>query len=94
MGDDNFGEMFYNFWLHEAFWPYTGIDLTELLPELKERQGDTCWVRWVRPAMGLKPWPYQVVQRALRAKRKTLGNPKDTKNVFQWKKGEVKFARN
>jgi hypothetical protein len=86
MGDDDFGEMFYNFWLHHAFRPYTGIDLTELIPELKEHGGDTCWVRWVRPAMGLKPSPYQAVQGALRAKRKTLGNPKDTENVFQWKR--------
>jgi hypothetical protein len=70
MGNNDFGEMFHNFWLREAFRPYTGIDLTKLLPELKERQGDTCWVRWVGMAMGLKPLTYQAVQGALRAKRK------------------------
>ena len=36
-GDNNFGEMFLNFWIHPEIRNYTGIDLTALLLMLRLR---------------------------------------------------------
>jgi hypothetical protein len=88
LGDNDFGEMFYNFWLHEDLQSLSGVDVTELFPEeLADRQA--LWLRWSRPAMGLKPSPYQACQGALRMKRKALGEPSDSKNVFAWETVEI-----
>jgi hypothetical protein len=88
MGDNDFGEMFYNFWLHEDLQSLSGVDVTQLFPEeLEDRKA--LWLRWTRPAMGLKPSPYQSCQGALRMKRKALGEPSDETNVFAWDRVEI-----
>lgn len=85
MADDDYGEFFLNYWLHDELRPLCGIDLTKLMPELREATGrDKLWVHWARPPMGTRPAPYQACQQGLRAKRLILGDPDDPLNAFQW----------
>ena len=94
MGDDDYGEQFYNFWLHEKAQPFTGIDLTRLIPELREFLGkETVWFRWARPPMGFTEAPYQAVQASTRAKREAFGDPRDPSNVYGWDRVEEERAR-
>lgn len=84
--DNDYGEMFYNFWLHKDLRRYSGVDLTVHFPEEVAATGrNRLWEVWTRPAMGLRPSPYQSVQGALVTKRIALGDPEDEHNVFRWK---------
>jgi hypothetical protein len=39
LGDNDFGTMFYNYWLHEDLQSQSGVDVTQLFPEeLEERR--------------------------------------------------------
>lgn len=61
------------------------MDLLEHFPEELAALGKSVlWEVWTRPAMGLRPSPYQVVQGALVVKRLALGDPDDERNIFQW----------
>lgn len=54
--DNNYGEMFLNFWLHDELQQYCGIDLMKHFPE--ELGGTTVkrlWEVWARPLMGIRP---------------------------------------
>jgi hypothetical protein len=83
--DNDYGEMFYNFWLHEDLRPYCGVDMTHQYPEEARLQPNSVlWNVFTRPAMGLRPSPYQSVQGALRAKRLMLGDHTNLENVFHW----------
>jgi hypothetical protein len=83
-GDNDFGDMFLNFQLHQDMQKYTGVDGSDLLkdPEAVDwfrAQGwDTSrgvFLTWDRPAMGLTCSPYQSVQMGTRGKRVILGDP-------------------
>ena len=84
--DNDFGEMFLNFWIHPDLRQYTGIDITELFPEeLQEKFGSTrIWEAWCRCAMGLTTSPYQTTQCAQRVKRIIFGDKSDPDNIFGW----------
>ena len=85
--DNDFGEMFLNFWLHPELRQYTGIDLTGVFQEESHREGEArkvLWEAWNRCAMGMGPSPYQTTQGAQRVKELTLGNRMDSSNVFRW----------
>jgi hypothetical protein len=83
--DNDYGDMFLNFWLHDELQRYCGVDLTTLFPDEVADSGQArLWETWTRPPMGLKPSPYQAVQGALVAKRIALGDPSSANNVFQW----------
>ncbi|GKY90814.1 hypothetical protein MPSEU_000054200 [Mayamaea pseudoterrestris] len=86
--DNDFGEMFYNFWLHEELRPYTGIDLTGLCPDERSIRGGRIWEHFTRPTMGLGPSPYQAVQGALQFKGLVLGRgsaeASADSNAFHW----------
>ena len=84
--DNDYGEMFHNFWLHPELRKYCGIDLTGLFPEeLSMTDGSMhLWEAWTRCAMGLRPSPYQAVQAGLQLKSLALGSRKDEANVFRW----------
>ena len=86
LADNDFGEMFLNFWIHPDLRKYTGIDITELFPEeLKEKYGATrLWEAWCRCAMGLTTSPYQTTQCAQRVKRVIFGDKSDPNNIFGW----------
>ena len=84
--DNDFGEMFLNFWVHPELRCYTGIDITDLFPEeLQDKFGRTrIWEAWTRCAMGLTTSPYQTTQCAQRVKRIIFGDKNDPDNIFGW----------
>jgi hypothetical protein len=85
--DNDYGEMFLNFWLHEDLRNLCGVDLTHVFgEELEESKRTVLWEAWCRCAMGLKPSPYQACQGGLQAKEIALGHPKDDNNVFRWER--------
>lgn len=90
-GDNDYGEMFLNWWLHKSLRPYCGVDLTVHFPEEQSTgtKNKVIWEVWTRPAMGLRPSPYQSIQGCLIVKREALGDPKDPNNVFRWDRVEL-----
>lgn len=84
MADNDYGEMFLNFWLHRDLRKYCGIDLTQTFPEEKTHGKQVVWEAWSRNAMGLSPSPYASCQIATRLKRLMLGDRSDEQNVFRW----------
>ena len=83
--DNDFGEMFLNFWLHPEIRKYTGVDLTSLFPEeLEDGRKTKKWETWVRCAMGVTVSPYQTTQCSQRVKRIVFGCRFDDSNIFQW----------
>jgi hypothetical protein len=88
--DNDYGEQFLNFNLHEDLQKYCGVDLAQLFPELrKEGAREGVLGMWRRNAMGLKPSPYNSVKGALRAKKIMLGNRKVKSNPFHWERVEL-----
>jgi hypothetical protein len=83
-GDNDYGEMFLNWWLHKVLQPYCGVDLTAHFADklTTDRGRKVIWEVWTRPAMGLRPSPYQTIQRCLMVKQIVLGDPGDF--VLQW----------
>jgi hypothetical protein len=93
--DNDYGEMFYNWWLHDDLRPYCGIDLTQVYPEeARYKPKGVLWNIFTRPAMGLRPSPYQAVQGCLRAKRLMLGDHNSAGNVFQWSTVDLNIPGN
>ena len=86
--DNDFGELFYNFWMHPDSIRYSGINLGPFFPdeaaELWEKEKRPLHGVWVWPPMGEGPSPYGTVQQSHQLKRKILGDPKDSDNVFGW----------
>lgn len=84
LGDNDVGEMFLNFMLHEEVRRLCGVDFTLYFPkELSDTQ-EKLWVRWTRCAMGLKTSPYQATQGMFWAQEVILGDPSREDNVFRW----------
>ena len=85
MSDNDVGEMFLNFMLHEDLRKLCGVDFTLYYPEeLESSASRVIWERWQRCAMGLRHSPYQAVQGLLWAEEVILGDRRDKENVFQW----------
>jgi hypothetical protein len=82
--DNDFGEMFYNFWLHETLPNLCGVNLTRIFMEDMTESQKVLWEGWNGAPMELKPSPYQAVGGALNFRRVLLGNPTDKANVFAW----------
>ena len=83
--DNDYGEMFHNFWMHPVLRQYCGIDLTGLFPdEAAASPGGRLWEAWNRCVMGMRPSPYQAVQSGLQLKQLALGDRHDETNVFRW----------
>ena len=82
--DNNLGDCFLNFPLHPELQNDCGIDLSSLLPEIKE--GDRCGVfaKWLVNAMGVRSSPFCSVQGCTVAKYEVLGDPQDPSNPFVW----------
>lgn len=84
-GDNDYGEMFYNFWLHPDLQPYCGIDVSDLFPLLaKKEPGGRLLLKWRRPPMGVKPSPHGATMGGRRLKHEMLGQPHDPYNIFGW----------
>jgi hypothetical protein len=62
MADNDVGEMFLNFILHESVQALCGVDLTLYFPDGVPDGTSVLWERWTRCDMGLRPSPYQVCQ--------------------------------
>jgi hypothetical protein len=84
--DNDYGEQFLNFNLHEEIQAYCGVDLSQLFPEDADPVTDILYGKWIRAAMGLWPSPYSAVKGSLRAKRIILGDRFQASNPFQWEK--------
>jgi hypothetical protein len=85
MSDNDVGEMFLNFMLHEDVRKLCGVDFTLYYPkELEGSDMNVLWERWQRCAMGLRTSPYQAIQGILWAEELIMGDRLDENNVFQW----------
>mmetsp|Transcript_17572 Transcript_17572/g.49639 ORF Transcript_17572/g.49639 Transcript_17572/m.49639 type:complete len:1287 (+) Transcript_17572:10428-14288(+) len=84
MADNDIGEMFLNFTLHESMQKLCGVDLTLYCNQDEVTKSGVVWERWNRAAMGLKSSPYQAVQAMLFAEEVIRGNPTDATNIFRW----------
>jgi hypothetical protein len=85
MSDNDVGEMFLNFMLHEDIRKLCGVDFTLYYPEELESSGlKVIWERWQRCAMGLRTSPYQAIQALLWVEELILGDRLEEKNVFRW----------
>lgn len=82
--DNDYGEMFLNFWLHADLRRCCGVDLSRIFPEELTDNSRTLWNAWTRNAMGLSPSPYASCQMSTRLKRLMLGDPTDRTNVYRW----------
>jgi len=88
--DNDFGELFLNFWLHPDLREYCGVNISHLyLEDWSENKDNPMTGVSTRPAMGLRVSPYQAVLGALRAKRVALGDRHDNENVFAWSSVEM-----
>lgn len=74
--DHDFGEMFYNFWLHRDLRPLTGVNLTRLYPG-ERGVSKVLWEPWNRPCMGICPSPYQSTRAVTVMKRELYRNRRD-----------------
>ncbi|KAL7563418.1 hypothetical protein ACA910_016514 [Epithemia clementina (nom. ined.)] len=80
--DNDYGEMFLNFWIHPELMAYSGMDLT---PLFGRREDGQLWLEvWLRCPMGQRPSPYAMIQQTQRLKRIIMGDQHDSKNVFRW----------
>ena len=90
MGDNDAGECFINWILHEDVRELCGIDLSQFEEpsEVGNRKttpiGKLLMEVWTRCAMGLKSSPYIAIKSMLLIKEKILGNRCDQKNVYRW----------
>jgi hypothetical protein len=80
--DNDYGEMFHNFWMCPSMRKYCGVDLTPLFGPKPD--GQLLIEAWTRISMGSKPAPYIAVQQGRRLKRMMLGDRTDENNVFRW----------
>jgi hypothetical protein len=88
MADNDVGEMFHNFMLHQDLRKYCGLDLSLYFqkPNVNSKVNKgRLWERWNRLAMGLRPSPYCAIQGMMMAKEVILGDQYDRiSNVFHW----------
>ncbi|KAL7565278.1 hypothetical protein ACA910_014570 [Epithemia clementina (nom. ined.)] len=102
--NNDFGEIFLNFWLHPELRKYAGIDLTSLFPEELDDPARltspgwwkrrVLWEAWSRCAMGLTTSPFQATQSAQRVKPLALGDRTDEANVFRWDRIQLNLPGN
>jgi hypothetical protein len=85
MADNDVGEMFLNFVMHEDLRKLCGIDLT-MFKAGSDIPKAVKWRRWCRNAMGLLSSPYLSVQAMLWGQEVILGDRMEVRNVFRWKR--------
>eukprot|EP00536_Pseudo-nitzschia_multiseries_P004835 jgi/Psemu1/10996/gm1.10996_g len=74
LADNNYGKQFLNLLLHPNLRKYCGVvDLSQLLASASDEPSMTGV--WIHNALGLKPSPYNSVQRSLQAKQINHGSP-------------------
>ncbi|KAL7579670.1 hypothetical protein ACA910_021820 [Epithemia clementina (nom. ined.)] len=85
--DNDYGEMFLNFWIHPELMQFSGMDLTPLYGTHED--GSLRVEVWSRCSMGQSPSPYVTVQQTRRLKMFFLGDPQDENNMFRWDRIEL-----
>ena len=80
--NNDYREMFLNFWIHPDLQAFSGMDLTPIYG--KTDSGELFVEGWARCPMGQSPSPFNTVQQTRRLKRVMLGKPDDPENVFRW----------
>ncbi|KAL7565118.1 hypothetical protein ACA910_005125 [Epithemia clementina (nom. ined.)] len=80
--DNDYGEMFLNFWLHPELQELSGMDFTPLYGQ--KEKGKWFIKVWTRCPMGQSPSPFVTVQQTRRLKQITMGDPNNPLNVFGW----------
>ena len=88
--DMDVGEMFLNFPLHPDVRPYSGVDVTYMRNDPRERDPwemdrKNKWERWARNFMGLTDSPYRSLQLMIKAKFLAYGDRTLVDNPFRWK---------
>lgn len=89
MSDNDVGEMFLNFILHESVQALCGVDLTLYFPDGVPEGTSVLWERWTRCAMGLRPSPYQACQGMMWALEVIFGDRRNAANVFRFDRVEL-----
>jgi hypothetical protein len=84
MANNDVGEMFLNFILHESVQALSGVNLTKYFPDGVLKKTSVLWERWTRLAMGLRPSPYQACQGMMWLLKVIFGDRNDATNVFQY----------
>jgi hypothetical protein len=84
MADNDVGEMFLNFILHESVQALCEVDLTKYFPKEAPEGTAVLWERWTRCAMGLQPSPYHACQGMLWALEIIFADRNDARNVFRF----------
>ena len=80
--DNDYGEMFLNFWIHPELQEFSAMDFT---PIYGRKENGELWIEgWTRCAMGQSPSPFTTVQQTRRLKRLMLGDRRRRSNVFRW----------
>jgi len=82
--DNDMGDFFLNFPMHEDLQKYCGVDITELFPLEEDETRELHIAIWTRAAMGITSSPYIATALAGRSNRLILGIPTDPNNPFAW----------
>ena len=82
--DNDMGDFFLNFPMHEDLQAYCGVDVSGLFPD-KERN-EMMIVVWLRAAMGLTNSPHLTTMQAGVSDRLILGDRTKDGNPFEWHK--------
>jgi hypothetical protein len=93
MADNDVGEMFLNFILHESVRTFCGVDLSKYFSEGVPTGTKVLWERWTPCAMGLWSLPYQECQGMMWALEIILGDYDDPRNVVRYQKISLNLAR-
>ena len=80
--DQDMGEMFHNFQLHENTVLATGVDLGPL--QFTAKECEYRYMCWQRNLMGFRYLPYNSIRMSLIAEEIIRGYRHDPRNPFQW----------
>ena len=92
-GDNDLGDMFLNYILHEAIRSYVGIDVTDCLLSPKENYYEPrdeyhgrakIWYRWNRCMMGFSQSPYNAIKACHHSEEIMRGDNRDQQSPFFW----------
>ena len=92
-GDNDLGEMFLNYMLHETIISYVGIDVSKCLLPPKENPYETqedyqervkIWYRWYRCMMGFFQSPYSAIKACHHSEEVMRGDRRNKSSPFYW----------
>ena len=88
LADNDIGEMFLNFTMHQSLRPFCGIDvkIMRTAEAWKKPRGNQNWEHWCRLVMGLRNSSFRAVQELAWAKEFVYGDKDNPCNPFRWDK--------